>query len=127
MGTSYQESAAAFEEAYRKGVAGDQDALRALPALASDLLESGRGSLATLQQYTELFYDVDQKLNGAQQYAADQVDNQSAIVDKLQEQLDALNAQTAASEYTGRSIDAIRAELEIMQALLEKETAEAQQ
>ncbi|HJB65182.1 MAG TPA: tape measure protein [Candidatus Mailhella merdavium] len=132
LGTSYQEALAAFEDAYLKGVAGDQDALNELPALASDLLMQGRGSLATAQEYTDLFYDVDRKLEDAQKYATEQYDAQTAIADGLAAQLEAItgqtdalqsaiNAGTAAGEYTGRSVDAIRAELELMQALLERE------
>lgn len=124
LGTSYRESMAAFEEAYAKGMAGDQDALSDLPSLANALLASGRDSLSTSGEYNDLFYDVDQKLKEAQAYAAEQVDGQTAIVDSLQAQLDALNAQTAASEYTGRTAEAIRAELEQMRAVLEKEKAD---
>lgn len=124
LGTGYRESMAAFEEAYAKGMTGDQDALSDLPSLANALLASGRDSLSTSGEYNDLFYDVDQKLKEAQAYAAEQVDGQTAIVDSLQAQLDALNAQTAASEYTGRTAEAIRAELEQMRAVLEKEKAD---
>ena len=124
MGTSYRESLAAFEDAYRKGMAGDQDALRELPALASGLLAQGRDSLATSQEYTDLFYDVDKKLRDAQYYTREQYDAQADMAKTLTAQLEAINAGTAAGEYTGRSVDAIRSELASMKALLAKEKAD---
>ncbi len=135
LGTSYRESMAAFEDAYARGMAGDQDALRELPGLADSLLASGRESLATYEQYNDLFYDVDQKLKAAQTQAQSGHDAQAAIADSLNAQLDAITAQTdalqkainagtAAGEYTGRSVDAIRAELELMRAVLAKEKAD---
>lgn len=135
LGTSHRESMAAFEGAYARGMAGDQDALRELPGLADSLLASGRESLATYEQYNDLFYDVDQKLKAAQAQAQSGHDAQAAIADSLNAQLDAITAQTdalqkainagtAAGEYTGRSVDAIRAELELMRAVLAKEKAD---
>ena len=135
LGTSHRESMAAFEDAYARGMAGDQDALRELPGLADSLLASGRESLATYEQYNDLFYDVDQKLKAAQAQAQSGYDAQAAIADSLNAQLDAITAQTdalqkainagtAAGEYTGRSVDAIRAELELMRAVLAKEKAD---
>lgn len=135
LGTSYRESMAAFEDAYARGMAGDQDALRELPGLADSLLASGRKSLATYEQYNDLYYAVDQKLKAAQARAQSGYDAQAAIADSLNAQLDAITAQTdalqkainagtAAGEYTGRSVDAIRAELELMRAVLAKEKAD---
>lgn len=134
LGTSYQESLAAFAEAYRQGMAGDQDALRNLPGLASDLLAQGRDNLATSEEYTDLFYTVDERLKAAQAYAAQQADDQAEAADSLNAQLDAITSQTdtlqaaidagtAAGEYTGRSVDTIRAELEALQKLLAAQTA----
>ena len=135
LGTSYQESLAAFEEAYRQGMAGDQDALRDLPGLASDLLAQGRDNLATSEEYTDLFYEVNERLKAAQAYAAQQADDQAEAADSLNAQLDAITSQTdtlqaaidagtAATEYTGRSVEAITAELELVKALLEQEKAD---
>ena len=135
LGSSYRESMAAFEDAYARGMAGDQDALRELPGLADSLLASGRKSLATYEQYNDLYYAVDQKLKAAQARAQSGYDAQAAIADSLNAQLDAITAQTdalqkainagtAAGEYTGRSVDAIRAELELMRAVLAKEKAD---
>ena len=96
LGTSHRESMAAFEDAYARGMAGDQDALRELPGLADSLLASGRKSLATYEQYNDLYYAVDQKLKAAQARAQSGYDAQAAIADSLNAQLDAITAQTDA-------------------------------
>lgn len=132
LGTSYSEALQAFNDAYAKGRQGDTESLEALPSLATNLLSLGRDSLASANEYTDLFYDVDQKLKDAQEYAQSQVEKQDGVIDGINTQIDAINRQTetlqgainagtAASTYTGRSVDEIKADLEKIQALFAKE------
>lgn len=127
-GSSYLSSLASFDDAYLKALKGDEDALSDLPNLASGLLELGRENLATSEEYSDLFYDVDKKLKHVQESAQNGlIKGQSAQVDAITSQTGtlqaAINAGTAAGEYTGRSVDAIRAELEALQKLLAQQTA----
>lgn len=127
-GSSYLSSLASFDDAYLKALKGDEDALRDLPNLASGLLELGRENLATSEEYSDLFYDVDKKLKHVQESAQNGlIKGQSAQIDAITSQTGtlqaAINAGTAAGEYTGRSVDAIRAELEALQKLLAQQTA----
>ena len=119
LGTSFAESRAAFESAVSKALSGDEDAFSSLPALADQLLERGRGSLATQDDYTELFFSVDQKLKAAQDYAAKQADAQRAEVDALTAQLEALNEQLGLGKKTHREIQDIQRDLEREQKLLQ--------
>ena len=127
-GSSYLSSLASFDDAYLKALKGDEDALRDLPNLASGLLELGRENLATSEEYGDLFYDVDKKLKHVQESAQNGlIKGQSAQIDAITSQTGtlqaAINAGTAAGEYTGRSVDSIRAELEALQKLLAQQTA----
>lgn len=127
-GSSYLSSLASFDDAYLKALKGDEDALRDLPNLASGLLELGRENLATSEEYSDLFYDVDKKLKHVQESAQNGLmKGQSAQIDAITSQTGtlqaAINAGTAAGEYTGRSVDTIRAELEALQKLLAQQTA----
>ena len=127
-GSSYLSSLASFDDAYLKALKGDEDALRDLPNLASGLLELGRENLATSEEYSDLFYDVDKKLKHVQESAQNGlIKGQSAQIDAITSQTGtlqaAINAGTAAGEYTGRSVDTIRAELEALQKLLAQQTA----
>ena len=127
-GSSYLSSLASFDDAYLKALKGDEDALRDLPNLASGLLELGRENLATSEEYSDLFYDVDNKLKHVQESAQNGlIKGQSAQIDAITSQTGtlqaAINAGTAAGEYTGRSVDTIRAELEALQKLLAQQTA----
>lgn len=127
-GSSYLSSLASFDDAYLKALKGDEDALSDLPNLASGLLELGRENLATSEEYSDLFYDVDRKLKHVQESAQNGlIKGQSAQIDAITSQTGtlqaAINAGTAAGEYTGRSVDAIRAELESLQNLLAQQTA----
>lgn len=127
-GSSYLSSLASFDDAYLKALKGDEDALRDLPNLASGLLELGRENLATSEEYSDLFYDVDRKLKHVQESAQNGlIKGQSAQIDAITSQTGtlqaAINAGTAAGEYTGRSVDSIRAELEALQKLLAQQTA----
>lgn len=127
-GSSYLSSLASFDDAYLKALKGDEDALRDLPNLASGLLELGRENLATSEEYSDLFYAVDKKLKHVQESAQNGlIKGQSAQIDAITSQTGtlqaAINAGTAAGEYTGRSVDAIRAELEALQKLLTQQTA----
>ena len=128
LGSSYLSSLASFDDAYLKALKGDEDALRDLPNLASGLLELGRENLATSEEYSDLFYDVDKKLKHVQESAQNGlIKGQSAQIDAITSQTGtlqaAINAGTAAGEYTGRSVDTIRAELEALQKLLAQQTA----
>lgn len=127
-GSSYLSSLASFDDAYLKALKGDEDALRDLPNLASGLLELGRENLATSEEYSDLFYAVDKKLKHVQESAQNGlIKGQSAQIDAITSQTGtlqaAINAGTAAGEYTGRSVDTIRAELETLQKLLAQQTA----
>ena len=127
-GSSYLSSLASFDDAYLKALKGDEDALRDLPNLASGLLELGRENLATSEEYSDLFYGVDKKLKHVQESAQNGlIKGQSAQIDAITSQTGtlqaAINAGTAAGEYTGRSVDTIRAELEALQKLLAQQTA----
>lgn len=127
-GSSYLSSLASFDDAYLKALKGDEDALRDLPNLASGLLELGRENLSTSEEYSDLFYDVDRKLKHVQESAQNGlIKGQSAQIDAITSQTGtlqaAINAGTAAGEYTGRSVDSIRAELEALQKLLAQQTA----
>lgn len=127
-GSSYLSSLASFDDAYLKALKGDEDALSDLPNLASGLLELGRDNLATSEEYSDLFYDVDKKLKHVQESAQNGlIKGQSAQIDAITSQTGtlqaAIDAGTAAGEYTGRSVDTIRAELEALQKLLAQQTA----
>ena len=98
-------------------MSGDRDALSQLSGMGTTLLQLGRDSLSTSGEYTDLFYDVDQKLKKAQEYAAGQVSESQAM-------LDALNAQITQGEASQMTLEEINAQIEALQAVLEKEKAD---
>lgn len=104
MGTRYDEALAQFDAAYQKAMSGDQEAIAQLPTLAGSLLALGKDNLATSQEYTDLFYDVDRKLKLAQEQAVKQVDAARA-------QLDALNAMLEQGDKQQLTLEEISAKL----------------
>lgn len=104
MGTRYDEALAQFDAAYQKAMSGDQEAIAQLPTLAGSLLTLGKDNLATSQEYTDLFYDVDRKLKLAQEQAVKQVD-------AAQAQLDALNAMLEQGDEQQLTLEEISAKL----------------
>lgn len=122
-GTRYQESYRQFNELYRLAMSGDEEALDELGGKASDLLQLAREQLETRGEYNDAFYDVDQKLKRAQDYASTQVKKAESQIDLLQKQLDALNAQKAPIEAAlaelQKQYDKMQEQLEAMQEGLE--------
>lgn len=117
LGTRLPDARAEFDALYDRAMSGDRDALSQLSGMGTTLLQLGRDSLSTSGEYTDLFYDVDQKLKKAQEYAAGQVSESQAM-------LDALNAQITQGEASQMTLEEINAQIEALQAVLEKEKAD---
>lgn len=114
MGTRYDEALAQFDAAYQKAMSGDQEAIAQLPTLAGSLLTLGKDNLATSQEYTDLFYDVDRKLKLAQEQAVKQLD-------AAQAQLDALNAMLEQGDEQQLTLEEISAKLSELMARYRQE------
>lgn len=117
LGTRLPDAQAEFDVLYGRAMSGDHDALSQLSGMGTTLLQLGRDSLSTSDEYTDLFYDVDQKLKKAQEYAAGQVSESQAM-------LDALNAQITQGEASQMTLEEINAQIAALQAVLEKEKAD---
>ena len=117
MGTRYDEALAQFDAAYQKAMSGDQEAIAQLPTLAGSLLALGKDNLATSQEYTDLFYDVDRKLKLAQEQAVKQVD-------AAQAQLDALNAMLEQGDEQQLTLEEISAKLSELMERYQQELAD---
>lgn len=117
MGTRYDEALAQFDAAYQKAMSGDQEAIAQLPTLAGNLLTLGKDNLATSQEYTDLFYDVDSKLKLAQEQAVKQVD-------AAQAQLDALNAMLEQGDEQQLTLEEISAKLSGLMERYQQELAD---
>ena len=117
LGTRLPDARAEFDALYGRAMSGDHDALSQLSGMGTTLLQLGRDSLSTSGEYTDLFYDVDQKLKKAQEYAAGQVSESQAM-------LDALNAQITQGEASQMTLEEINSQIAALQAVLEKEKAD---
>ncbi len=117
LGTRLSDARAEFDALYDRAMSGDRDALSQLSGMGTTLLQLGRDSLSTSGEYTDLFYDVDQKLKKAQEYAAGQVSESQAM-------LDALNAQITQGEASQMTLEEINAQIVALQAVFEKEKAD---
>lgn len=117
LGTRLPDAQAEFDVLYGRAMSGDHDALSQLSGMGTTLLQLGRDSLSTSDEYTDLFYDVDQKLKKAQEYAAGQVSESQAM-------LDALNAQITQGEASQMTLEEINSQIAALQAVFEKEKAD---
>lgn len=117
LGTRLPDAQAEFDALYGRAMSGDRDALSQLSGMGTTLLQLGRDSLSTSDEYTDLFYDVDQKLKKAQEYAAGQVSESQAM-------LDALNAQITQGEASQMTLEEINSQIAALQAVFEKEKAD---
>lgn len=117
LGTRLPDAQAEFDALYGRAMSGDHDALSQLSGMGTTLLQLGRDSLSTSDEYTDLFYDVDQKLKKAQEYAAGQVSESQAM-------LDALNAQITQGEASQMTLEEINSQIAALQAVFEKEKAD---
>lgn len=144
MGTRYEEAYSQFDSIYQKALAGDEEAFNKLTSKASELLQLGRDELPQAGEYDDLFYEVDQKLKHAQEYASKQLTEAERQADYLQrelealqaqqdaldaeneilaEQLDALNAQTEAIYECKYSLDELNGAIGYLEAALQRQTA----
>lgn len=111
MGTAFDDLRKQFDETYARAMAGDEEALAELPGLSQSLLEQGKQSLSNEAEYTDLFYDVDQKLKRAHEYAESQVDIQQGIYDSIQLQIQNMQQSLATQQGTKLTTDQILAEM----------------
>ena len=111
MGTAFDDLRRQFDETYARAMTGDEEALAELPGLSQSLLEQGKQSLANEAEYTDLFYDVDQKLKRAQEYAESQVDIQQGIYDSIQLQIQNMQQSLATQQGTKLTTVQILAEI----------------
>lgn len=108
-GSRYSSAYSQFNQLYELAMTGDEEAFGQLESKANELLQLGRNELPEHGEYNDLFYDVDQKLKKAQDYARGQLTEAERQVKLLNAQLDALQAQQ----------DALNAELELLNEQLE--------
>ena len=120
IGTAFDEALAQFNAAFAEGMRGNTEALEKLPTLASDVLGLSGNALTSQAEYTKLFYDVDQKLRQAEEYAAGESAKRLSEIDALNAQLAALKAQLNVEEETHRDVRVIQAELAREQAILDE-------
>lgn len=111
VGNRYAEAYRQFNDLYEKALRGDEEAFNEITGKAGELLQLGREQLPERGEYNDLFYEVDQKLKKAQEYARQQANIADIQVQKLQGIIDALERNRASIEASinalGSNINAV--------------------
>ena len=101
-----------FNQLYQATLEGDSEAASKLSSVGNTLLSLYKQTASGQADYLDAFYDMDQKLKDAQEYASTQVSVDQKHLDAIKEQIEESKKQSQTLEDIDAQIAALRPQLD---------------
>lgn len=101
-----------FNQLYQATLEGDSEAASKLSSVGNTLLSLYKQTASGQADYLDAFYDMDQKLKDAQEYASTQVSVDQKHLDAIKEQIEESKEQSQTLEDIDAQIAALRPQLD---------------